>query len=271
MAKSQSKLDYDAFMGLPYRRFPSGVDAECAICHEGFNGTSAKLLPCATFTACPSYFHADCLLQWLERQFSCPLCRREFEGTLGAVPSPCGSLHLSEISSTSRLADSSSPLPSSFPSSPTGRGIFLRTRDTAPPAPASWEHAWNSFRADARNASSSLGQMNVSPFTQARHASTLSQPADRWLSAHELLDRRRGRRISPAGPGTEPAQSVMRRTPARTAPGQAWAGTPSTSSARPVAAARGPQLFTNTRNLDLDTRRTLQSRVAALHRMQVRR
>lgn len=266
MAALKGTVDYHAFMGLPCRRFPPGLEAECAICHEGFNGTPAKLLPCATFTTCPSFFHADCLLLWLERQRSCPLCRRSFEGELGTSPSPCSSLHWSEVSSISRPTEGSSPLPSSFPSSPTFRGR------SPPPASAQWPDVigpgWEFRRGEVQP---SGGDRHTTTSDSVRHEFTLSGPAGRWLPAQELLQRCRQRRSQPIEAAVGPTRTPsMRRTLARTSPGQAWAA--DSSAAGMVAAARrGPRLFTNTSSLDADTRRTLQSRVAALHRLQFRR
>eukprot|EP00824_Muranothrix_gubernata_P006410 TRINITY_DN18252_c0_g1_i1.p1 TRINITY_DN18252_c0_g1~~TRINITY_DN18252_c0_g1_i1.p1 ORF type:complete len:287 (-),score=41.71 TRINITY_DN18252_c0_g1_i1:49-816(-) len=46
--------------------------AECAVCKEGFpSGQSVREMPCHHF------FHAECLLQWLKRHNSCPVCRYE--------------------------------------------------------------------------------------------------------------------------------------------------------------------------------------------------
>jgi len=56
---------------------------ECAICHECFGAEEAKMFPCGHF------YHADCILQWLERQLTCPLCRRSFAPEIGnASPNP---------------------------------------------------------------------------------------------------------------------------------------------------------------------------------------
>lgn len=42
---------------------------QCAVCLE--KKCNTMLLPCS------HQFHADCIIQWTERQFSCPLCRSE--------------------------------------------------------------------------------------------------------------------------------------------------------------------------------------------------
>lgn len=60
---------------LPLRQ--CSATEECAVCHEGFGVEEAKLFPCGHF------FHADCILQWLERQLTCPLCRRSFAPEIG--------------------------------------------------------------------------------------------------------------------------------------------------------------------------------------------
>lgn len=41
----------------------------CAVCLE--KNCNTMLLPCS------HQFHADCIIQWTERQFSCPMCRTE--------------------------------------------------------------------------------------------------------------------------------------------------------------------------------------------------
>lgn len=45
---------------------------ECAVCHESLRGNDSKLFPCGHF------YHTDCILQWFQRQLTCPLCRRSF-------------------------------------------------------------------------------------------------------------------------------------------------------------------------------------------------
>mmetsp|Transcript_18119 Transcript_18119/g.59535 ORF Transcript_18119/g.59535 Transcript_18119/m.59535 type:complete len:247 (-) Transcript_18119:884-1624(-) len=47
-----------------------GKDVVCAVCQEEFpvNG-KAKMMPCG------HPFHYDCLMEWLERKNSCPICR----------------------------------------------------------------------------------------------------------------------------------------------------------------------------------------------------
>jgi len=46
---------------------------ECSICCQEIEG-SAVALPCRN-RGCRSFFHGDCIRQWLERKPSCPLCR----------------------------------------------------------------------------------------------------------------------------------------------------------------------------------------------------
>eukprot|EP00929_Paragymnodinium_shiwhaense_P101711 TRINITY_DN64877_c0_g1_i1.p1 TRINITY_DN64877_c0_g1~~TRINITY_DN64877_c0_g1_i1.p1 ORF type:complete len:332 (+),score=42.87 TRINITY_DN64877_c0_g1_i1:119-1114(+) len=80
------ELDLAAFSRLRAKRISDGC---CAICHVDFEGSVATLLPCASFSSCPSFYHTECLLQWLERQLTCPLCRRSFEDELGCyAPEP---------------------------------------------------------------------------------------------------------------------------------------------------------------------------------------
>lgn len=53
--------------------------AECAICYEAFQELEeAKALPCTSDSACPSFYHVSCIEKWLEKDASCPLCRRSF-------------------------------------------------------------------------------------------------------------------------------------------------------------------------------------------------
>ncbi|CEL94734.1 unnamed protein product [Vitrella brassicaformis CCMP3155] len=58
---------------LPMRKiqpFADGSMPTCAICHEEFvKGGKAKEMPCEHM------FHYDCLLLWLERHNTCPMCR----------------------------------------------------------------------------------------------------------------------------------------------------------------------------------------------------
>lgn len=43
----------------------------CPVCLEDGDETDTMLLPCA------HQFHGDCILQWVELNFSCPMCRQE--------------------------------------------------------------------------------------------------------------------------------------------------------------------------------------------------
>lgn len=47
---------------------------ECSICCEMLESREVVALPCET-RGCGSYFHAECIRPWLERNPSCPLCR----------------------------------------------------------------------------------------------------------------------------------------------------------------------------------------------------
>mmetsp|Transcript_16487 Transcript_16487/g.27245 ORF Transcript_16487/g.27245 Transcript_16487/m.27245 type:complete len:573 (+) Transcript_16487:35-1753(+) len=47
---------------------------ECSICCEMLESMEVVALPCET-RGCGSYFHAECIRPWLERNPSCPLCR----------------------------------------------------------------------------------------------------------------------------------------------------------------------------------------------------
>ncbi|EDW24826.1 GL24351 [Drosophila persimilis] len=51
-----------------------GGDLECAVCKEpGLVGEVYKILPCK------HEFHEECILLWLKKANSCPLCRYELE------------------------------------------------------------------------------------------------------------------------------------------------------------------------------------------------
>jgi len=50
-------------------------DVECAICYQAVRGQGVAL-PCADY-GCSSIFHLGCIAPWMERNPSCPLCRRE--------------------------------------------------------------------------------------------------------------------------------------------------------------------------------------------------
>lgn len=47
------------------------VVGECSVCFESFNATTSKKLPCG------HTYHNDCVLSWLKRNPSCPLCRQD--------------------------------------------------------------------------------------------------------------------------------------------------------------------------------------------------
>eukprot|EP00929_Paragymnodinium_shiwhaense_P050207 TRINITY_DN25299_c0_g1_i2.p1 TRINITY_DN25299_c0_g1~~TRINITY_DN25299_c0_g1_i2.p1 ORF type:complete len:263 (+),score=35.09 TRINITY_DN25299_c0_g1_i2:181-969(+) len=75
---------------LPQRRC-SGAD-ECAVCQESLSGQDAKLFPCGHF------YHSECILQWFQRQVTCPLCRRSFRRELRRDSSPSSVLQGRSIS-----------------------------------------------------------------------------------------------------------------------------------------------------------------------------
>lgn len=68
--------------------------SECAICYEAFRELEeVKAMPCASDSACPSVYHADCIEKWLIKDPSCPLCRRSFPH-LDPAPDTCVPLML---------------------------------------------------------------------------------------------------------------------------------------------------------------------------------
>lgn len=63
--------------------------SECAICYEAFrDNEEVKAMPCASTSACPSYYHGTCIARWLIKDPSCPLCRRSFP-SLDPTPDAC--------------------------------------------------------------------------------------------------------------------------------------------------------------------------------------
>lgn len=246
---AETQVDMDAFLNLACRHFKTADDIACAICHEAFGMTAAKLLPCATFSSCPSFYHSRCLLLWLDRQLSCPLCRRSFAGQLGV----------------SHHHFSSAPLNIDFPATPVSPNSPFQPpspydggTDTQVQNPASWEETvlpvWR-VRDGGAAASRSLAQpvaaIETSPSPQ-RHLATPSRGMS--LAQHQL---------SSVG---------IRRTnfaitsPVRT--GMPWLADRRRAEL-PGRSSANVQLFTQMDRVDLDTRRTLQRRVAALHRQQL--
>jgi hypothetical protein len=58
----------------------------CAVCQDECEpGASVIALP-----ACRHLFHADCLLPWLARKHTCPVCRSELPAKEGAAASRHG-------------------------------------------------------------------------------------------------------------------------------------------------------------------------------------
>jgi hypothetical protein len=53
------------------------ADSECLICACTFGESSGEL----TVLACAHLFHVDCIVPWIDRHPTCPLCRHVIEGT----------------------------------------------------------------------------------------------------------------------------------------------------------------------------------------------
>lgn len=257
-------LDADAFDGLPCKRFPRKESAACAICHEDFAGGAAKLLPCASFSACPSFFHTDCLHQWLGRQLSCPLCRRSFEGELGAPEdnaSQCSSVYSRPVSVGT--GDSSRAPTQSLPS---GSLPFLARTDAVI---GQWQH--ESMQPDAQDWDSLWDNRTMIAPGWRVHSS-----AAQTVSVPSPLRRTDGWAIEPSSTASS-SRTGTRHSPSRflSQPSRAGGGFGNASTVRtgmPWVQSRrqtsSAHLFTNLDRLDMDTRRTMQRRVATLHRLQ---
>ena len=46
---------------------------ECSICLDNFDDTDSLTLPCG------HTFHTCCILEWFDKQMTCPVCRRRFK------------------------------------------------------------------------------------------------------------------------------------------------------------------------------------------------
>ncbi|CAI9267888.1 unnamed protein product [Lactuca saligna] len=76
-----SGIDKKAIESLPFFRFSSLKGSkeglECVVCLSKFEDSEVlRLLP-----KCRHAFHMNCIDQWLESHSSCPLCRREHDGS----------------------------------------------------------------------------------------------------------------------------------------------------------------------------------------------
>ncbi|KAG6392028.1 hypothetical protein SASPL_146231 [Salvia splendens] len=68
-------LSQDAIKGLPSFEFNSAEtsNTNCAICLQDLtDGESTRLLP-----SCRHFFHIHCIDEWLIRQATCPVCRKD--------------------------------------------------------------------------------------------------------------------------------------------------------------------------------------------------
>ncbi|XP_011095396.1 NEP1-interacting protein-like 1 [Sesamum indicum] len=72
-------LSHETIQGLPTFEFSraetalSCSDTCCTICLQDFkNGECTRLLP-----SCRHFFHLHCIDEWLTRQASCPICRKD--------------------------------------------------------------------------------------------------------------------------------------------------------------------------------------------------
>ncbi|XP_057814595.2 probable E3 ubiquitin-protein ligase RHC1A [Cryptomeria japonica] len=72
------------------------AEAVCPICTEPFQlGDDARQMPCHE----AHIFHARCLLPWLERRNSCPICRARLLTSMNASPDSVGDAF--DVSTTS--------------------------------------------------------------------------------------------------------------------------------------------------------------------------
>jgi len=257
------ELDLFAFAQLPTKRHPGAC---CTICHEEFGDEDAILLPCAGFSACQSFHHAECLRGWLRRQLTCPLCRRSFAAELAREAATKEEKASSR--SSSRLSLSPSPSVSS----------------SASEAEDHFQDHWRLWVLDAQSLRSDAGGGFAFPsMAAARVVGTAGHAEAR------RLERLTGTSTQLRSPSTAAATQRPPRPLAASQPSTAaWR-----RSSRPAAAAnaasrgsltRAPVssaalqplpsrgrfsqtdgFFTPLERLDPDTRRAIQRRVAALH------
>lgn len=295
-------LDLRAFARLLARRVGLRKGEEgafCAVCHERFSGMVATFLPCAGFSTCPSFYHSECLLSWLKRQLSCPLCRRSFDaelghhiGILGPAVRPQWRVRDSVVGDQALGAGVAGSIAAAFTfaddGGPSTTAASLGASNGASSAPADTSRLDDVWRGRRRRASSGLaeaattgvrtGAPNRHPFAASRSTAALgwSCPGtSSWLvSAARLhpslfLGASQGANIG-ADVGARPGAD-HRASPTVSSPGARSAPLPSSGAPgrrmRVVQEVR-PSLFTPVRSLDLNTRRELERRVTALHRQQ---
>lgn len=253
MACEVRKLDLGAFLKLPRRRVDKGC---CAICHETFDGALCTFLPCSTFSSCPAFFHGECVLDWLDRKLTCPLCRRSFDLELG-----------------SNHTMSSDCLPQLWNGSP--------ARDVATLPSESWDGAihpeWRVLG----------GEQATEPSMLTHQTPTANRPPARRVTARraapfEFPQSLPSPSMARTGPARSPVDVARRPTPLRSASGSqarsvngsapasfasSWSGRSPVMGIRRVTESDGPRrFFTQMSRVDGNTRRSIEVRVAALHR-----
>jgi len=73
---AKPNIGVDSLQSVLVHGFSSKQPPECAICLQHFRpGTEAAKLPCGE----THIFHRDCIVEWLQRNPSCPLCRKKPE------------------------------------------------------------------------------------------------------------------------------------------------------------------------------------------------
>ncbi|CEM21947.1 unnamed protein product [Vitrella brassicaformis CCMP3155] len=106
-----------------------GSDTKCMICLGDLEpGDWLRKLPC-----CNQYFHRQCIDEWLQRSFECPLCKTDLRSAVGAAPPPRGR--------SGRTTRPPAPPSSSSNSSPSDGSTTNATQPTQQPPTRPWWRA----------------------------------------------------------------------------------------------------------------------------------
>ena len=82
-AEARAQREFARLEVLPFDEGPVfEAHPDCCICFRAFDN-SVEIRR----TDCGHVFHSDCLLAWLERSLTCPLCRDDLTKRQGGLPS----------------------------------------------------------------------------------------------------------------------------------------------------------------------------------------